>query len=133
MPCAGVLHALDLRLSRRRALPARVRLLRPDSRARLGRQAHRPRLGWEYEHLRIVDVILFWFCSGAVQPIALYELGAHAARGTRLAVGVHPQYPRRLDVVEQLRHVRPDVTVHESLQATLRAAVALLPAAPPRP
>ncbi|MGW0827366.1 hypothetical protein [Streptomyces sp. NPDC002845] len=40
-------------------------------------------------------MILFWFCAVAVQPIALYELGAHAARGTRLAVGAHPDYPRR--------------------------------------
>ncbi len=94
-------------------------------------EAAREQIAWEYEHLRIADVILFWFCADTVQPIALYELGAHAARGTRLAVGAHPHYPRRLDVVEQLRHVRPDVTVHESLQATVRAAAALLPAAPP--
>jgi hypothetical protein len=92
--------------------------------------ATREQTTWEYEHLRIADVILFWFCAEAVQPIALYELGAHAARGTRLAVGAHPDYPRLLDVVEQLRLARPDVTVHESLQATVRAAAALLPATP---
>lgn len=97
-------------------------------------EAAREQISWEYEHLRIADVILFWFCADAVQPIALYELGAHAARGTRLAVGAHPHYPRRLDVMEQLRHARPDVPVHDSLQDTVRAAAALLPAAPtPRP
>lgn len=92
--------------------------------------ATREQVAWEYEHLRLADVILFWFCAEAVQPIALYELGAHAARGTRLAVGTHPEYPRRLDVLEQLRHARPDMTVHDTLQATVRAAAALLPAAP---
>ncbi|WP_443041424.1 nucleoside 2-deoxyribosyltransferase domain-containing protein [Streptomyces sp. B21-083] len=46
-------------------------------------EAAREQTAWEYEHLRIADVILFWFRAEAVQPIALYELGAHAARGTR--------------------------------------------------
>jgi hypothetical protein len=93
--------------------------------------ATREQTTWEYQHLRLADVILFWFCAEAVQPIALYELGAHAARGTRLAVGTHPAYPRRLDVLEQLRLARPDVSVHDSLHATVRAAAALLPPPPP--
>ncbi|MGW0948849.1 nucleoside 2-deoxyribosyltransferase domain-containing protein [Streptomyces sp. NPDC002623] len=96
-------------------------------------EAAREQTAWEYEHLRLADVILFWFCAEAVQPIALYELGAHAARGVRLAVGAHPEYPRRLDVLEQLRLARPDVTVHDSLQDTVRAAAALLPPGPARP
>ncbi|MEU6915844.1 nucleoside 2-deoxyribosyltransferase domain-containing protein [Streptomyces olindensis] len=45
-------------------------------------EAKRQQVAWEYEHLRIADVILFWFCAEAVQPIALHELGAHAARGS---------------------------------------------------
>ncbi|MGW1171582.1 nucleoside 2-deoxyribosyltransferase domain-containing protein [Streptomyces sp. NPDC002550] len=56
-------------------------------------EAAREQIAWEYEHLRIADVILFWFCADAIQSIALYELGAHAARGTRLAVGARPQVP----------------------------------------
>ncbi|MER5549247.1 nucleoside 2-deoxyribosyltransferase domain-containing protein [Streptomyces sp. NPDC002589] len=56
-------------------------------------EAAREQIAWEYAHLRIADVILFWFCADAIQPIALYELGAHAARGTRLAVGAHPPLP----------------------------------------
>lgn len=49
-----------------------------------------------------------------------------------IAAGAHPDYPRRLDVLEQLRHARPDVTVHDSLQATVRVAAELLPV-PPAP
>lgn len=92
--------------------------------------ATQEQVAWEYEHLRLADVILFWFCAEAVQPVALFELGAHAARGTRLAVGAHPEYPRRLDVLEQLRHARPDVTVHDSLRDTVHGAAAHLPAKP---
>ncbi|MFI9311479.1 nucleoside 2-deoxyribosyltransferase domain-containing protein [Streptomyces triculaminicus] len=91
--------------------------------------AAREQIGWEYEHLHRADVVLFWFCAETPQPIALYELGAHAARSATIVVGAHPQYARRLDVVEQLRHARLDVEVHGSLTDTVRAAVALL--APP--
>lgn len=57
--------------------------------------------------------------SAHMPPGALASQLAHA-----------PRYPRRLDVVEQLRHARPDVTVHDSLHDTVRAAAALLPTAP---
>ncbi len=88
--------------------------------------ASRVQIAWEYEHLARADVILFWFCAESIQPIALYELGAHAARGAKIAVGAHPEYARRLDVVEQLRHVRPEVEVHAPLAGTVRAAAALM-------
>lgn len=88
-------------------------------------------IAWEHAALAASEVILFWFPAGAVQPIALYELGAHATRGATIAVGTDPAYERRLDVVEQLRHARPELEVHTSLPATVRAASALLPAAAP--
>ncbi|MGK5548669.1 nucleoside 2-deoxyribosyltransferase domain-containing protein [Streptomyces sp. URMC 127] len=86
----------------------------------------REQIVWEYEHLACASVVLFWFCAESIQPIALYELGAHAARGATIVVGADPQYARRLDVVEQLRHARPDVEVHGSLTDTVRAAAALV-------
>ncbi|MFC8350018.1 hypothetical protein [Streptomyces sp. NPDC057280] len=49
----------------------------------------------------------------AVRPVDLFELRAHSAPGTRLVVA-HPEHLRRLDVLEQLRHARPDVTVHDT-------------------
>ncbi|MEV5242942.1 nucleoside 2-deoxyribosyltransferase domain-containing protein [Streptomyces cinnamoneus] len=86
--------------------------------------ATRGQIAWEHEHLHRADVILFWFCAESIQPIALYELGAHAARGAEIVVGAHPQYARRVDVVEQLRHARPEVGVHDCLTNTVRAAAA---------
>lgn len=88
--------------------------------------ADRQQIAWEYEHLARADVILFWFCAESIQPIALYELGAHAARGATIVVGAHPDYARRLDVVEQLQHARPDLEVHDCLTATVRGAAAAL-------
>jgi hypothetical protein len=80
-------------------------------------------VSWEFRHLRTADMVLFWFPAGrAVQPISLYELGAHAAAGKPIAVGADLAYPRRPDVVMQLGHVRPEVTVVDSLAETCRLA-----------
>lgn len=73
---------------------------------------------WEFQQLRRADVVLFWFPdSGPVtQPIALYELGAHAT-GKKIVVGCDPGYIRKQDVVIQLGLVRPELTVHDNLAA----------------
>lgn len=86
-------------------------------------------IDWEYRHLQRADVVMFWFPdSGQVpQPIALYELGAHAAAGKKIAVGCNPRYVRRADVIHQLRLARPDVHVRSDLYSTLLDVRALLP------
>jgi hypothetical protein len=77
---------------------------------------------WEFEHLSLADAILFWFSFETLQPIALYELGRWASSAKPLAVGAHPDYPRRFDVVRQLALVRPGMTVHADLESTCIAA-----------
>lgn len=78
---------------------------------------------WEYQHLNMADVVLFWFAAGpSPQPIALYELGARAAMGVSIAVGADPKYLRRTDVVLQLGHIRPELTVRDSLDAVCEDA-----------
>lgn len=85
-------------------------------------------IAWEFEHLRRADVVLFWFPDSGpvVQPIVLYELGAHAAAGKPIAVGCDPSYVRRADVVLQLGHARPEVTVRDTLGAACADVRALL-------
>ncbi|MFE2344784.1 nucleoside 2-deoxyribosyltransferase domain-containing protein [Streptomyces sp. NPDC059431] len=88
-------------------------------------------IAWEYRHLLLADVTLFWFpaCDAAltVQPITLYELGAAAAvPARRVVVGAAPGYPRRADVVAQLALARPDLPVHRTLPETVGSAHALL-------
>ncbi len=68
-------------------------------------------IAWEYRHLEAADAVLFWFCPDQVQPIALFELGCYSATNKPIFVGVDPEYPRKSDVIEQLRLRRPDVTV----------------------
>jgi Nucleoside 2-deoxyribosyltransferase like len=84
-------------------------------------------VAWECRYLSRADVVLFWFPPGpAIQPIALYELGKIAAGTKPIAVGADPGYCRRLDVVLQLSHARPDVSVYSTLTATAERVKQLL-------
>jgi hypothetical protein len=74
-------------------------------------------IAWEHRHLRRATAILFWFPHETLCPIALYELGAWSMTSKPLFVGVHADYPRRLDVIEQTRLARPEVCVADSLDA----------------
>lgn len=81
---------------------------------------------WEFRHLHYANVVLFWFpASPSPQPIALYELGFHAAKGTDIAVGVSPGYARKADVYHQMRLSRPQLTVRTSLSDTIADAMRL--------
>lgn len=84
-------------------------------------------IAWEHRFLRTADLVLFWFADGpSVQPITLFELGGAIERAGRVVVGAHPAYQRALDVREQLRLVRPEVEVHESLEGLVGEALGVL-------
>ncbi|MCA9073328.1 MAG: nucleoside 2-deoxyribosyltransferase domain-containing protein [Planctomycetaceae bacterium] len=72
---------------------------------------------WEFHHLRLATVKLFWFPSETLCPIALYELGTWSRGDHPLFVGIHPEYQRRLDIEIQTQLVRPDVQIVYSLEA----------------
>jgi hypothetical protein len=92
------------------------------------RAAAYAQVAWEHRHLRLADVILFWFpASGDVaQPIALYELGYWVNSSKQLAVGAHPDYVRRYDVELQVKLTRPAQVIHGDLMNTVADAVELL-------
>lgn len=81
---------------------------------------------WEWEMLRDVDLVVFWFAKGSLNPIVLYELGAHRDRD--IVVGCDPEYARTQDVVEQLKLQRPELTVHRTFDEFFAAAHARLEA-----
>ncbi len=67
---------------------------------------------WEYRHLRTCDDLLFYFPETSICPIALFELGAHLmTAGKKIFVGIHPDYPRMLDVEVQTGLIRPDIDI----------------------
>jgi hypothetical protein len=91
--------------------------------------AEAEQVAWEYRHLRLATHVVFWFPASpsSHQPIALYELGMLAADlGKPLAVGADPGYIRRNNLVAQLSHARPALTVRSTLEATIADVRAIL-------
>lgn len=70
---------------------------------------------WGYKHLRYADIISFWFSSGAIQPITLFEYGYWLGQDKPLVVGCDPTYPRLQDVVIQTRLKDPGIIIHNNL------------------
>jgi len=78
---------------------------------------------WEFECLRKVTAILFWFPKETVCPITLYELGAWSILSlktkTKIFIGCHPEYQRLTDVEVQTSLIRSDIAIHNSLEDLL--------------
>ena len=74
-------------------------------------------VSWEFEHLRKVTTISFWFPAEAVCATSLLELGSAAVRVSNpVFVGVHPLYWKRQGVAYQLKLARPEVRVVSTLE-----------------
>lgn len=72
-------------------------------------------IAWEYAHLNISDIVLFWFPCETLCPITLFELGKMSERMIPIFVGTHPDYKRRDDVVIQMALSRPEINVVDNL------------------
>ncbi|MBL1115310.1 nucleoside 2-deoxyribosyltransferase domain-containing protein [Streptomyces sp. 110] len=85
--------------------------------------AEAAQVGWEYQHLRRADLMMFWFPESPTshQPIALYELGMAAGQDADLVVGADAGYVRRTNMVAQLSHAREGLHVHSTLADTIEA------------
>ena len=68
-------------------------------------------VAWEYEQLEQCNILSFWFASGSLNPIALYELGRWANHTTNrpLIIGCDRDYERTHDVKMQTMLSRSDV------------------------
>jgi hypothetical protein len=64
-------------------------------------QAGREQILWEFEALRMADMVAFWFPEETLCPITLFEYGKHLVGAKPLIVGIHPRYARRVDLLEQ--------------------------------
>lgn len=72
---------------------------------------------WEFNHLRQADLISFWFSSGAIQPIALFEYGYWLGGNKPFVVGCDPTYPRLQDVLIQTQLKDPNIRIHNNLDS----------------
>jgi hypothetical protein len=72
-----------------------------------GPEESRDQILWEHKYLQQADWILFWFPEETDCPITLFELGKYLVSNKNLFIGMHPNYNRRLDVIEQCAIERP--------------------------
>ncbi len=91
---------------------------------------------WEHYYLEECQNILFYFALETVAPITLFEYGCYLEKtypcphnnyGTyskNLFVGVHPDYPRKNDVIIQTRLRRPNQKVNIGLREVLEECLA---------
>lgn len=74
-------------------------------------------ISWEYDNLKEVDNLIFWFSRGSLNPIVLYELGIHLNSSNRPGIiGLDPKYERNQDVEIQTKLARPDIKIVYSLE-----------------
>lgn len=59
---------------------------------------------WEYVALHYSKMVAFWFPKETLCPITLFELGSILYRSKKVFVGCHPDYARKMDIVEQLKN-----------------------------
>lgn len=79
-------------------------------------RAAREQIAWEHEWLWKSDIISFWFCANTLNPIVLYELGAHLSRAklghkVDIVIGIERGYKRTQDVMIQTELTKLPVTV----------------------
>ena len=72
-------------------------------------------ISWEFNHLKKVSAVSFWFPKETLCPITLYELGKQSVLSKPLFVGVHPEYKRKRDIEIQTRLIRPEIKIVYSL------------------
>ncbi len=71
---------------------------------------------WEFNHLNMSTLIMFWFCAETLCPITLFEYGKWIEKGIPLFVGHHPDYKRKNDLRIQTALVRKEQKIHDSLE-----------------
>jgi hypothetical protein len=79
---------------------------------------------WEFRDLNNASVISFWFPEETLCPITLLELGKALQKSVAqssmfsaldVVIGCHPNYARRVDVVEQTRLMNPKIRIVDSI------------------
>jgi len=69
---------------------------------------------WEHRHLEEADIIIYWFSSGSLNPIVLYELGKYTGK-KHILIGIDKEYERTFDVEVQSKLMGYDLEFFKSI------------------
>jgi hypothetical protein len=74
----------------------------------------RDQIAWEHFWISKVTAMSFWFTPDTIQPITLFELGKSVMM-KKVFLGIHPDYERRFDLVEQMELEEPCLQIVSTL------------------
>ena len=81
-------------------------------------------IAWEHKYLQLAKHIIFWFTEETLCPITLFEYGKALVTSKYckkyIYIGTHPEYQRRLDLVEQTFHENERLIVRNNLIRTIQ-------------
>lgn len=71
---------------------------------------------WEYNYLNKTTGVVFWFPKETLCPITLFELGSALQSKNIIAIGIDPEYQRKLDVEIQTKLVNKNIPIVYSVE-----------------
>jgi|SRR5882724_2407287 len=95
------------------------------------KNAERIQITWEYQHLDLAEITLFYFAPETLAPITLLEYGKQLLKSKyapfrKTYVTIHPDYKRKNDVLIQTQLENPTIlkncyeNLHEMYQAIIK-------------
>jgi len=93
-------------------------------------KAAEEQITWEYKKLKESDGVSFWFDSGSLGPITLYELGrwGNSSYDKSLVIGIHKEYQRKQDVEIQTNLSRPGTKISYSIDNLVHDIISMVSA-----
>jgi len=87
---------------------------RRDNYSTLDPKAEREQIAWEFKHLDLAEITLFYFAPETLAPITLLEYGKQLVKCQyapyrKTYVCIHPEYKRKNDVLIQTELVNPSL------------------------
>ena len=87
---------------------------RRDHYEKLDPAVEREQITWEFQHLNLAEIALFYFSHETVAPITLFEYGKQLikmryAPFRKTYVCIHPNYARKNDVLIQTQLEQPEL------------------------
>ncbi|MCI5052389.1 MAG: nucleoside 2-deoxyribosyltransferase domain-containing protein [Simkaniaceae bacterium] len=94
--------------------------------------AHGPqvkRIEWEQTYIDRADILVMWISANkpgdpyTLSLTSLFELGRFTHMNKPLYIGIEPGYALRDELILQLRALRPELIIHESLEALAKTLI----------
>lgn len=74
-------------------------------------EVSKEQISWEKNYLDVTTGVVFWFPKETLCPITLFELGGALYSRNIIAIGIDPEYQRKLDIEVQVGLVNKNIPI----------------------